>query len=109
MTLADHLQSKKEILSNRFLNVIFYACGCFASMHVCAPHAYLVSWSPKESTGSLGTEDTDLCALPCECWELHSGRAPRTLNHPVVTIQPQWLPLCLFILEGSSRDSPGWS
>lgn len=73
MTLADHLQSKKEILSNRFLNVIFYACGCFASMHVCAPHAYLVSWSPKESTGSLGTEDTDLCALPRECWELHSG------------------------------------
>lgn len=50
--LVEDLQSKKEVLSIRLLKcfILFYVCGCLASMYICAPHACLV---PVQSTRGL--------------------------------------------------------
>lgn len=51
---------------------IIYVYECFASMCRCELHVYLVKRQQRD-TGYLGSQTTDGCKLPCECWTLNPG------------------------------------
>ena len=68
--------------------MLYYVCGYFACVDVCAPLALLVPHGPEEGVRSPGIEVTDGCKPPCGCWELNSsplGRGVSALNGSAIS------------------------